>query len=127
MSKVPPHVYLIAAARKIDGWGAAKKLAIELASVGPDLVKCAMCGKKLPKNMKKGQRRLYAVDHIKPIVGTKERSPKLPNEPGCLSWDVWLDRLMFGKRQILCQKPCHEQKTRQEGEERRGFKKRNKI
>lgn len=122
-SKKPPHVYLISAARKVWYWSDQRKEAIARASVGPDLVRCTYCRKLLPKASqsvpgKKKKKCLYAVDHIDPIVRPGERSPQLPISTDCLSWDVWLARLMFGALQVLCL-PCHQTKSNGENNERR--------
>lgn len=119
----PPHVYLNSAARKVWYWSAQRKEAIKQASVGPDLVRCTECKKLLPKASqfvpgRKKKKCLYAVDHIVPVVQPGEKSPQLPLSTDCLSWDVWLSRLMFGAQQVLCL-PCHQKKTNAENKTRR--------
>jgi hypothetical protein len=118
-SPKPKHVYLISAARKISRWSPEHKQAIADASVGPDLVRCAICAKLLPKaSPKKGARKMYAVDHIIPIVPVESFSPQIPIITGSQTWDSWLMNLFFGERQILCH-PCHKVKTDKENNERR--------
>jgi 5-methylcytosine-specific restriction endonuclease McrA len=118
----PTHVYLIAAARKIWRWSAARREAIKAAMVGPDLIQCALCRKKLPAKVKVRKRFLYSVDHISPVVEPGRRSPTLNADPATdsseLTWDEYLRRMIYGKLQVLCN-PCHSKKSKAENKERR--------
>jgi hypothetical protein len=116
--KKPKHVYLIAAARKVWYWSQERRAAIAAASVGPDMVRCAHCRRLFPKNGKKGSRKLYAVDHIEPVVPVGKSSPQIPVTTGAISWDEWLERLMCGALQVLCN-PCHSIKSKRENHERK--------
>lgn len=75
--------------------------------------KCPQCLEFIPRSY-------MVVDHIQPIIGTKE---SLEN----LSWDTVINRLWCNNNNLiaLCN-DCHDKKTKRENEERRKFKKENK-
>lgn len=114
----PIQSYLIAAARKIWLWSPERREAIANASLGPDLVECKKCKKLLPKFMARGKKKLFAVDHIDPVV--------LPST-GFLNWDEYYARLFVpaNKLQILCHS-CHEEKTEKENNERGNVRERKR-
>ena len=116
----PKHIYLISAARKVWYWSQERKAAIKTAMVGPDLVQCATCQKKIPIKAKHNKRSLFAVDHVEPVVPPDKLFPSLePNPPtDSLSWDEYLQRLMYGALQVLCL-PCHSAKSKTENQIRR--------
>lgn len=66
--------------------------------------KCAKCKKIFPTSE-------VQVDHIYPVVSTKE---------GFIDWNHYIDNLFCssGNLQVLCLK-CHKKKTEQENKERR--------
>lgn len=74
--------------------------------------RCAACNKAVgPTKVVKGKRvKNIFVDHIEPVVSTKE---------GFVDWNTYIDRLFCEKDnlQLLC-KSCHDKKSQREREER---------
>lgn len=118
----PAHVYLISALRKIWRWSPQRREAIKKATKGK-YVECAACKELLSASSPRGQRKPYTVDHISPIVRPgKGHSPTIPKQAGQMSWDEYIDRMMFGELQILCH-PCHKAKTKEENNARKKSRK----
>ena len=95
--------------RKASYKWAPRSEALRSARVDRGLYKCAACGK-LIKNKE------LAVDHVIPIVDPKK---------GFIDWDTYIRRMFCGASgfQILCRKPCHQEKTAKEREIRKRYKK----
>lgn len=110
----PPHIYLIAAAKKTWYWSSERRMAIQLASVGPDRIRCAGCQEILPKKLKINGRLMWQVDHIDPV------GPGPTSVTSTSSWATFYSRLFVpvDNLQILCT-VCHQLKTNKENAARR--------
>lgn len=100
--------FLIQNLRRISYKWHQRSQAVKSARVDRGKYKCAKCGKICGTGE-------FAVDHINPVVDPVE---------GFTTWDNYIAR-MFVKAeqyQILCKRPCHSDKTREEKEIRRKSK-----
>ena len=101
-------------------WGPVNRVKAK-ARVERGFYKCAQCGEVVPatavvtlKNGKVKRVKNIAVDHINPIVPTS----------GFDSWDGVINRLFCDEAglQLLC-RPCHEEKCKEETDERKRLRK----
>jgi 5-methylcytosine-specific restriction endonuclease McrA len=89
-------------------------MAVELASVGSDLIRCAVCLQLLPKGLKIRGRKMWQVDHVDPVGA----GPVTTH--GFAGWDEYYRRLFcpVSNLQVLCT-VCHQIKTNKENAARR--------
>ena len=110
------HSFVMSALRRAQ-WPP-KYAALKAASVGKrrnpasgrmaNHFKCAKCGEAKPQKE-------MAVDHIIPVIPVT----------GFDSWNEVIKRLFVEVKdfQVLCKKPCHQEKTKEENAQRRANKK----
>jgi len=112
--------FIVSALRSAHNRWAPKHEVKNDARVKRGVFKCAACGEEGPATLpplpgNKRRRNNAAVDHIEPVIDPKE---------GFVSWDKYIERMFLEKSgyQVLCWK-CHSEKTREENECRKRYKK----
>ncbi len=78
--------------------------------------KCAICGAIKPDSQ-------MNLDHYVPIIPT-DRQLKRKEDPTRMDWNEYLDRAFpdIGGWSVICEEPCHAEKTKREQEQRRQSK-----
>lgn len=99
------HKYILSALRRIWRWSPERKATYDKVKCGIDKYRCEKCNKVFSRKKKQ-----VAVDHISPVVSTKE---------GFKTWDDYISRLYCSKEglQVLCTS-CHSRKSQSENKER---------
>lgn len=99
-----PNGYIFSALRKIMRWSPAYRNCKKAKN-------CAICAKEFRPDETK------LADHIEPVV-----DPVV----GFTTWDVYVQRMFFGKLQALCDS-CHKAKTKKEAGIRAEIKRQQKA
>ena len=78
--------------------------------------KCAICGAIKPESQ-------MNLDHLVPIVPTNRKLTR-KEDPTRMDWNAYIDRAFPYEAgwQVICETPCHEDKTQKENAERRASK-----